>query len=145
LSPHPQRLQKFPAENVLGEIGKGHVIAFNILKSDASSWGAMCVGGARVALENAIGYAKQAARRSSKVIADFGPGSRKASQHGHAHLRRRSFGLRTVGMMDVALAEVGQNRAPTPPETRKSHRGIRSGVLDHQGLGSEMIELRVDR
>src|SRR6266513_103755 len=47
-----------PAENVLGEIGRGHVIAFNILNVGRFKLGAMCVGGARVALENSIAYAK---------------------------------------------------------------------------------------
>src|SRR5450432_567020 len=48
-----------PGENLLGEIGKGHIIAFNILNVGRFKLGAMCVGGARVSLENAIGYAKQ--------------------------------------------------------------------------------------
>src|SRR5271154_3373243 len=45
---------KVPAENVLGEIGKGHVIAFNILNVGRFKLGAMCVGGGRVSLENDI-------------------------------------------------------------------------------------------
>ena len=60
-----------PVENVLGEIGRGHLIAFNILNIGRFKLGAMCVGGARVSLENAIGYAKQR-KAFSKVIADFG-------------------------------------------------------------------------
>src|SRR5438552_4991600 len=43
---------KVPVENLLGEIGKGHVIAFNILNVGRFKLGAMCVGGARVAREN---------------------------------------------------------------------------------------------
>src|SRR5947207_10668872 len=50
---------KVPVENLLGEIGKGHLIAFNILNIGRFKLGAMCVGRARVALENAIAYAKQ--------------------------------------------------------------------------------------
>src|SRR5947208_8239156 len=60
-----------PAENVLGDIGKGHVIAFNILNIGRFKLGAMCVGGARVALENSLAYAKQR-KAFNKVIADFG-------------------------------------------------------------------------
>src|SRR4029077_2689516 len=48
-----------PVENVLGDIGKGHVIAFNILNVGRFKLGAGCVGGARNALQNAIEYAKQ--------------------------------------------------------------------------------------
>src|ERR1700726_3855730 len=46
---------KVPVENVLGEIGRGHIIAFNILNIGRFKLGAMCVGGARESLNNAIG------------------------------------------------------------------------------------------
>src|SRR6201988_1943643 len=60
-----------PVENVLGEIGKGHVIAFNILNVGRFKLGAGCVGGARNSLANAIAYAKQR-KAFGKTIADFG-------------------------------------------------------------------------
>ena len=47
-----------PVENVLGEIGRGHVIAFNILNVGRFKLGASAVGGSRNALEQTIGYAK---------------------------------------------------------------------------------------
>ena len=50
---------KVPVENVLGEVGKGHIIAFNILNVGRFKLGAGCVGGARTSLQNAIAYAKQ--------------------------------------------------------------------------------------
>ncbi|HZU43075.1 MAG TPA: acyl-CoA dehydrogenase family protein, partial [Terriglobales bacterium] len=50
---------KVPVENVLGDIGKGHVIAFNILNIGRYKLGAMCVGGARNSFEAAIKYAKE--------------------------------------------------------------------------------------
>src|SRR5277367_573826 len=62
---------KVPSENLLGEIDKGQVIAFNILNIGRFKLGAMCVGGGRVSLENAISYAKQR-KAFNKVIADFG-------------------------------------------------------------------------
>src|SRR5246127_5045251 len=48
-----------PVQNVLGEIGKGHIIAFNILNIGRFKLGAACVGGARNSLQSAIHYAKQ--------------------------------------------------------------------------------------
>src|ERR1700689_2028563 len=62
---------KVPVENVLGEIGKGHIIAFNILNVGRFKLGAMCVGGGRVSLGQAISYAKQR-KAFNKDIADFG-------------------------------------------------------------------------
>src|SRR5947199_10644260 len=60
-----------PVENLLGDIGKGHIIAFNILNIGRFKLGAMCVGGARVSIEHAIAYVKQR-KAFSKTIADFG-------------------------------------------------------------------------
>src|SRR6201993_4400145 len=48
-----------PVENVLGEIGKGHIIAFNILNVGRFKLGASCTGGARSSLVHAIAYAKE--------------------------------------------------------------------------------------
>src|SRR5215469_1665250 len=62
---------KVPVENLLGEIGKGHVIAFNILNVGRFKLGAMCVGGARLSIQDAIVYAKQR-KAFNKVISDFG-------------------------------------------------------------------------
>src|SRR5881409_1662067 len=62
---------RVPKENLLGEIGKGHVIAFNTLNIGRFKLGAGVVGGARNALNNSIGYAKQR-KAFGKTLADFG-------------------------------------------------------------------------
>src|SRR5205814_9243855 len=62
---------KVPADSLLGEIGKGHIIAFNILNFGSFKLGAGCVGGAGTSLQNAIEYAKQR-KAFSKSIVDFG-------------------------------------------------------------------------
>jgi alkylation response protein AidB-like acyl-CoA dehydrogenase len=48
---------KVPVENVLGEIGKGHIIAFNILNIGRLKLGSAAIGGAKMALSNSIKYA----------------------------------------------------------------------------------------
>ena len=83
---------KVPVENVLGEIGKGHIIAFNILNVGRFKLGAGCVGGARTSLQNAIAYAKQR-KAFNKTIADFGLIREKIAQMAVGHLRRRVDGL----------------------------------------------------
>ena len=62
---------KIPVENVLGEIGKGHIIAFNILNIGRLKLGAATIGGARRALTETVQYAK--AREQFKLpIVKFG-------------------------------------------------------------------------
>src|SRR5438034_7403076 len=97
-----------PVENVLGEIGKGHLIAFNILNIGRFKLGAMCVGGARVALENSVAYAKQR-KAFGKVIADFGLVREKLANMAVGIYIGEALVYRTVGMMDVALNEIDKS------------------------------------
>jgi butyryl-CoA dehydrogenase len=134
---------KVPAENVLGEIGKGHVIAFNILNVGRFKLGAMCVGGARVALENSIGYAKQR-KAFSKVIADFGLVREKLANMATLIYVGEAMVYRTVGMMDVALAEVDKSSAEAAKETRKAIEEYAVECSIIKVWGSEMIDYVVD-
>src|ERR1700692_674886 len=101
---------KVPVENVLGELGRGHVVAFNILNVGRFKLGAMCVGGARVALDNAIGYAKER-KAFNKVIADFGLVREKIANTAALIYVGESLVYRTVGMMDGALSEIDRSSA----------------------------------
>src|SRR5437879_5753803 len=99
---------KVPVENLLGEIGKGHVIAFNILNVGRCKLGAMCVGGARVALESSVAYAKQR-KAFGKVIADFGLVREKLANMAALIYVGESLIYRTVALMDAALDEVDKS------------------------------------
>ena len=134
---------KVPVENVLGEIGKGHVIAFNILNVGRFKLGAMCVGGARVSLENAIAYAKQR-KAFKKVIADFGLVREKLANMATLIYVGESLVYRTVGMMDVALSEVDKSGADALKETRKAIEEYAVECSIIKVWGSEMIDYVVD-
>src|SRR5256712_600439 len=134
---------KVPAENVLGEIGKGHVIAFNILNVGRFKLGAMCVGGARVALENAIAYAKQR-KAFGKVIADFGLVREKIANMAIGVYSGESLVYRTVGMMDDALSEVDKSGPSAMQETRKAIEEYAVECSIIKVWGSEMIDHVVD-
>ena len=134
---------KVPAENLLGEIGKGHVIAFNILNVGRFKLGAMCVGGARVALENSIAYARQR-KAFSKVIADFGLVREKIANMATLIYVGESLVYRTVGMMDVALGEVDKSGADALKETRKAIEEYAVECSIIKVWGSEMVDYVVD-
>jgi len=134
---------KVPAENVLGEIGKGHVIAFNILNVGRFKLGAMCVGGARVALENSIAYAKQR-KAFGKVIADFGLVREKLANMASLIYVGESLVYRTVGMMDMALNEIDKSGVDAAKETRKAIEEYAVECSIIKVWGSEMVDYVVD-
>src|ERR1700728_2474211 len=134
---------KVPVENLLGEIGKGATIAFNILNIGRFKLGAMCVGGGRVSLENAIGYAKQR-KAFGKVIADFGLVREKIANMATLLYVGESLVYRTVGMMDVALGEVDKTGADAIKETRKAIEEYAVECSIIKVWGSEMVDYIVD-
>jgi alkylation response protein AidB-like acyl-CoA dehydrogenase len=134
---------KVPVDNLLGEIGKGHVIAFNILNVGRFKLGAMCVGGARVSLENAVAYAKQR-KAFGKVIADFGLIREKIANMATLIYVGESLVYRTVGMMDVALNEVDKSAPDAVKETRKAIEEYAVECSIIKVWGSEMIDYVVD-
>ena len=134
---------KVLVENVLGEIGKGHVIAFNILNVGRFKLGAMCVGGARLALENSIAYARQR-KAFGKVIADFGLVREKLANMAVAIYAGETLVYRTVGMMDTALDAVDKAGEDAPRETRKAIEEYAVECSIIKVWGSEMIDYVVD-
>jgi len=134
---------KVPVENLLGEIGRGHVIAFNILNIGRFKLGAMCVGGGRVSLESAVSYAKQR-KAFGKVIADFGLVREKIANMAMLLYVGESLVYRTVGMMDVALGEVDKSGADAIKETRKAIEEYAVECSIIKVWGSEMVDYIVD-
>jgi alkylation response protein AidB-like acyl-CoA dehydrogenase len=97
---------KVPVKNVLGEVGKGHHIAFNVLNVGRFKLGAACVGSARNSLESGVAYAKQR-KAFGKVIADFGLIREKLANVAAGIFVGEAMAYRTVGMMDAAIAQLG--------------------------------------
>jgi alkylation response protein AidB-like acyl-CoA dehydrogenase len=134
---------KVPVENLLGEIGKGHIIAFNILNIGRFKLGAMCVGGGRVSLEDAIAYARQR-KAFGKVIADFGLVREKIANMATLLYVGESLVYRTVGMMDTALSEVDKSAADAAKQTLKAIEEYAVECSIIKVWGSEMIDYIVD-
>ncbi|HEV2401116.1 MAG TPA: acyl-CoA dehydrogenase family protein [Candidatus Sulfotelmatobacter sp.] len=97
---------RVPVENVLGEVGKGHHIAFNVLNVGRFKLGAACIGSARNSIESAIAYAKQR-KAFGKVIADFGLIREKLANMAAGIFTGEAMAYRTVGMMDAAIEQLG--------------------------------------
>ncbi|MBE3588678.1 MAG: acyl-CoA dehydrogenase family protein [Thermoanaerobacteraceae bacterium] len=95
---------KVPVENLLGEIGKGHVIAFNILNIGRLKLGAGCVGSAKLALELAARYALQR-EQFGQPIARFGLIQHKLAQMNAKSYAAESVIYRLTGMIEESLAD----------------------------------------
>ena len=132
-----------PVENLLGEIGKGHIIAFNILNIGRFKLGAMCVGGARVSIESAVAYAKQR-KAFGKTISEFGLVREKIANMATLIYVGESMVYRTVGMMDELLSEIDSASADAAKQRRKAieEYAVECSIL--KVWGSEMIDYVVD-
>ncbi len=88
-----------PVENVLGEIGRGHIIAFNILNIGRLKLGAFACGGAKEVLRVSLKYAQER-KAFGKSIAEFG-----LIQHKLAEMAIRIFATESATYRVVGLIE----------------------------------------
>jgi alkylation response protein AidB-like acyl-CoA dehydrogenase len=106
---------KTPVENLLGEVGKGHKIAFNILNIGRFKLGAMCGGGMKLMLSEAVRYANER-HQFGKAISSFGAIKQKLAEMAVRAWVGESMIYRTLGLIDEAVS------ATTTPEAKL--RGI---------------------
>jgi butyryl-CoA dehydrogenase len=134
---------RVPAANLLGEVGKGHHIAFNVLNVGRFKLGVACIGGARHALAAMIRYAKER-HAFGKPIAEFGLIQRKISSSATRLFAAESMAYRTVGMIDAGLAQVSPELAQSPRETQRhiEEYAVECSIL--KVYGSEMLTLVAD-
>jgi alkylation response protein AidB-like acyl-CoA dehydrogenase len=97
---------RVPAENVLGEIGKGHKVALNALNFGRFKLGAMCSGGCRIAVRDAATYAASR-RQFGQPIATFGAIRHKLGEMIARTYAAENLMYRTAGLIDAALASDG--------------------------------------
>jgi alkylation response protein AidB-like acyl-CoA dehydrogenase len=134
---------RIPAANLLGEAGKGHHIAFNVLNVGRFKLGVACIGGARHALAHMIRYAKER-MAFGKAIAEFGLIQRKISVSAARLFAAESMAYRTVGMIDASLAQVSEELAHSPRETQRriEEYAVECSIL--KVYGSEMLSTVTD-
>src|SRR5438874_1409348 len=99
-----------PIDNVVGQIGKGHHVAFNILNIGRAKLGAGAVGGAKTALNEAIQYSKQRIA-FGKPIASFGAIKHKLAEMATKIWVAEGMVYRTAGLMDRSLEAVDVDNA----------------------------------
>jgi alkylation response protein AidB-like acyl-CoA dehydrogenase len=121
---------RVPVENVLGEIGRGHIIAFNILNIGRLKLGPFAVGGAKNVLAVSLKYAKER-KAFGSAIADFG-----AIQHKLAEMAIRIFATESIVWRTVGLI--------APNESLKSIEEYAPECSIVKVFASEMLDYVVD-
>ena len=112
---------RVPVENVLGEIGQGHKIAFNILNFGRLKLGTVNMGGARQALNDALTYAIER-QQFGRAIATFGMIQQKLGEMAIRCYVGDAMAYRTVGDIDHALETVDKHDSTA---VLKAHRKLR--------------------
>jgi alkylation response protein AidB-like acyl-CoA dehydrogenase len=131
---------RVPAENLLGEIGKGHKIAFNILNIGRFKLGAACLGGAKNCIDVAVKYANER-HQFGKSIGSFGAIKHKLGEMATRAFVGDSMVYRTAGLLDGALARVDLE---DPQQALKAMEEYAVECAAIKVMGSEFLDYIVD-
>jgi len=131
-----------PKENVLYEIGRGHIVAFNILNAGRFTLGASCVGGAKNVLATASKYTKER-KAFGKQIGDFGMMKEKLAEMAIQILAVESMVYRSAGNIEAAMtAAAGAGDKIQNTMKVLEEYAIESSIA--KVYGSEMLDFIVD-
>jgi alkylation response protein AidB-like acyl-CoA dehydrogenase len=134
---------KVPADAVLGQIGKGHKVAFNVLNFGRFKLGAMCSGGAKKSLEEAAKYAAQR-KQFGVAIATFGAIKHKLGEMTVREYALESMMYRTAGLIDQRIAATPdkQQGDGTPMLMALEEFAVEASIA--KVLGSEVVDFVID-
>ena len=130
-----------PAENLLGEAGRGHHIAFNILNVGRYKLGAATLGGARYALRNAVKYGKQR-MAFGKPITSFGLIQEKIADSAAGIFAGEALVYRVVGAIDAALATLAPDAGSGEVQKQIEEYAVECSIV--KVWCSEMLDRAVD-
>jgi hypothetical protein len=132
-----------PVENVLGEVGSGHKIAFNVLNFGRFKLGASVVAGVRYVTNEAIRYAK-GRHQFGKPIVEFGAIQHKLAEMAIQIFCAESMVYRTVGMIDTAMRSIDKSSRSAAAETLKALEDYVVECSIIKVANSEILDFVVD-
>jgi alkylation response protein AidB-like acyl-CoA dehydrogenase len=132
-----------PVENVLGEIGRGHVIAFNILNLGRLKLGAFAIGGAKEVLRDSLQYAKDR-KAFGKSIAEFGMIQHKLAEMAIRILATESMTYRVGGLIQNQLEGFSWDQPGAAQTMLKAVEEFAAECSYTKVFASEMFDYVVD-
>ena len=133
---------KVPKENLLHEIGRGHIVAFNILNAGRFTLGASCVGGSKHVLMTSSKYCKER-KAFHKQIGEFGMMKEKLAEMAIQIFAVESMVYRSAGNIEAAMT-AASGSGDKIQNTMKvlEEYAIESSIA--KVYGSEMLDFVVD-
>jgi alkylation response protein AidB-like acyl-CoA dehydrogenase len=132
---------RVPAANVLGEVGRGHKVAFNVLNYGRFKLAAMCCGGARAGIAESAKYAAQR-KQFGHPIAEFGAIRHKLGEQAIRAYAVESMLYRTTGLIDSAIAAQGGPPGREAVLAALEEFAIEASIL--KVAASEMLDFVLD-
>jgi len=131
-----------PKENLLHEIGRGHIVAFNTLNSGRYTLGASCMGASKHVLADASKYAHER-RAFGKTLSDFGLIQAKLGEMAIRIFALESMMYRSAGLIEAAVSSPrpGADKSRQAMETLEEY-AIESSIS--KVVGSETLDFCVD-
>ena len=132
-----------PVENVLGEIGRGHIIAFNILNLGRLKLGPFCVGGSKNVLGISIKYAKER-KAFGTTISQFGMIQHKLAEMAIRTFAAESISYRVVGQIEALLEGFSWSQPDASQVMMKAVEEFAAECSIVKVYGSEVLDYVVD-
>lgn len=134
---------KVPVENLLGELGKGHVVALNTLNVGRFKIAPMVVGSAKSIFSEAVKYSKGRVQ-FGKPICEFGLIKQKIADMLIKIYVVESMAYRTAFLLDMALEGIDPTKADAGAKTGEAIRKYALECSINKVLGTEMLDFVVD-
>ncbi|MGG3532541.1 acyl-CoA dehydrogenase family protein [Paenibacillus rhizolycopersici] len=134
---------KVPVDNLLWEVGKGHLIAFNILNIGRFKLAAGCLGSSKDAIEYASKYANERTQFGQK-ISSFPLVGKKLAEMNTRTFVLESMVYRTAGLFDIGLAEVDHSSTDVGYQSAKTIAEYQLECSINKVFGSEVLDFVAD-
>lgn len=134
---------KVPVDHLLWEVGKGHLIAFNILNIGRFKLAAGCLGSSKDAIEYAAKYANERTQFGQK-ISSFPLIGKKLAEMNTRTFVLESMVYRTAGLFDVGLADVDHGSADVGYQSAKAIAEYQLECSINKVFGSETLDFVAD-